>query len=111
MGGASGAGGVAESSGTRVAHGAGQGASPADERPGRAEGETHSTPGAASALMGGFQFTFGAIASPLVGLFGEDSSLPMALIMLIALAGAGLSPAGPARPWRGDGEVTARSGR
>ncbi|WP_405665921.1 multidrug effflux MFS transporter [Streptomyces sp. NBC_01166] len=67
-------------------------------------------PGAASALMGGFQFTFGAIASPLVGLFGADSSLPMAFVMLIALAGAGLSLAVLARPWRGDGEVTARSG-
>lgn len=65
----------------------------------------HAAPGAASALLGGFQFLFGAIASPLVGLFGEDSSAPMALIMLIALAGAGASLVALARPWRGDGEV------
>jgi hypothetical protein len=49
------------------------------------------TPGAASALLGGLQFLFGAIASPVVGLFGETSSLPMALIMLVAAALAALA--------------------
>ncbi|MFF3204261.1 hypothetical protein [Streptomyces sp. NPDC002962] len=63
-------------------------------------------PGAASALLGGLQFLFGALASPLVGLFGEDSSLPMALIMLAA-AGAGLALVGLARPWQGHGEPDA----
>ncbi|MEU6140544.1 multidrug effflux MFS transporter [Streptomyces sp. NPDC047081] len=62
------------------------------------------TPGAASALLGGFQFLFGALASPLVGLFGEASSLPMALIMLIAVAAAGVALVALARPWRGEGE-------
>ncbi|MGW0580120.1 multidrug effflux MFS transporter [Streptomyces sp. NPDC002920] len=61
-------------------------------------------PGAASALLGGLQFFLGALASPLVGLFGEDSSLPMALIMLIAVAAAGLALVGLARPWQGHGE-------
>ncbi|KOG38564.1 multidrug effflux MFS transporter [Streptomyces resistomycificus] len=61
-------------------------------------------PGAASALVGGLQFLFGALASPLVGLFGEDSSLPMALIMLTAVAGAALALVGLARPWQGHGE-------
>ncbi|MBB4683575.1 MFS transporter [Amycolatopsis jiangsuensis] len=48
-------------------------------------------PGAASALMGGLQFACGAVASPLVGVFGEGSSLPMAVIMLSALVLAGLA--------------------
>ncbi|MBT2414351.1 multidrug effflux MFS transporter [Streptomyces sp. ISL-12] len=61
-------------------------------------------PGAASALLGGFQFLFGAVASPLVGLFGEDSSRPMATIMLISAAAAALALVGLARPWQGHGE-------
>lgn len=48
-------------------------------------------PGAASALLGGLQFLFGAIASPMVGLFGESSSLPMALVMLVSAALAALA--------------------
>ncbi|MFJ4616924.1 multidrug effflux MFS transporter [Streptomyces sp. NPDC088812] len=63
-----------------------------------------SAPGAASALLGGLQFLFGALASPLVGLFGEHSSLPMALVMLIAVAAAAAALAGLARPWEGHGE-------
>ncbi|MDR6979975.1 DHA1 family bicyclomycin/chloramphenicol resistance-like MFS transporter [Streptomyces sp. 3330] len=66
-------------------------------------------PGAASALLGGLQFLFGALASPLVGLFGEDSSLPMALIMLAAATGAGLTLVGLARPWQGHGEPASPS--
>lgn len=62
-------------------------------------------PGAASALLGGVQFLFGALTSPLVGLFGENSSLPMAVIMLIAAAGAGVALVGLARPWEGRGET------
>ncbi|MET7475594.1 multidrug effflux MFS transporter [Streptomyces sp. NPDC005648] len=61
-------------------------------------------PGAASALLGGLQFLFGALASPLVGLFGEGSSLPMALIMLISVTTAGVALVCLARPWRGEGE-------
>ncbi|WP_043663395.1 multidrug effflux MFS transporter [Streptomyces xylophagus] len=66
-----------------------------------------SAPGAASALLGGLQFLFGALAAPLVGLFGEDSSLPMAVIMLIAVAAAGVALVGLARPWEGRGEPAA----
>ncbi|MGE4327759.1 MAG: MFS transporter, partial [Pseudodonghicola sp.] len=40
--------------------------------------------GTASALLGALQFCLGAIASPLVGLAGEDSALPMALVMVAA---------------------------
>jgi DHA1 family bicyclomycin/chloramphenicol resistance-like MFS transporter len=76
---------------------------PAGMSIGQAVGRT--APGAASALLGGFQFFFGALASPLVGLFGEDSSLPMALIMLIAVAAAGFALVGLVRPWLGHGET------
>ncbi|MFJ2093497.1 multidrug effflux MFS transporter [Streptomyces sp. NPDC087901] len=65
-----------------------------------------SAPGAASALIGGLQFLFGAVASPLVGLFGEDSATPMAAIILIALALAGVCLVLLARPWMSHGEVT-----
>ncbi|HWG23927.1 multidrug effflux MFS transporter [Actinospica sp.] len=61
-------------------------------------------PGAASALLGGFQFLLGALASPLVGVFGTTSSLPMAAIMLISMACACLALFGLARPWEGNGE-------
>ncbi|POX36962.1 Bcr/CflA family drug resistance efflux transporter [Streptomyces sp. Ru73] len=63
-------------------------------------------PGAASALLGGLQFLFGAVASPLVGAFGEDSSAPMALLMLIALAAAALCLLTLVRPWQRRGETT-----
>ncbi|GAB3500938.1 Bcr/CflA family multidrug efflux MFS transporter [Amycolatopsis cihanbeyliensis] len=39
------------------------------------------TAGAASALLGVLQFVLGGVASPLVGLGGTSSALPMALIM------------------------------
>ncbi|KAB2388440.1 multidrug effflux MFS transporter [Actinomadura montaniterrae] len=65
-------------------------------------------PGAASALLGGLQFGFGALAAPLVGLFGESSSAPMAVIMLVALMLALLALAVLVRPRRGHGEIGAR---
>ena len=40
--------------------------------------------GTGSAIMGALQFTLAAIASPLVGLAGEDSAVPMAIVMLVA---------------------------
>lgn len=40
--------------------------------------------GTGSALMGALQFTLAAIASPLVGLAGEGSAVPMAIVMLVA---------------------------
>jgi DHA1 family bicyclomycin/chloramphenicol resistance-like MFS transporter len=60
--------------------------------------------GAASAVLGGLQFLLGALASPLVGLFGTGSSLPMALIMLITTACATLALLALARPWQGHAE-------
>ncbi|MEU6201692.1 multidrug effflux MFS transporter [Streptomyces sp. NPDC047061] len=74
---------------------------------GQAAGRT--APGAASALLGGFQFLFGALAAPLVGVFGQDSSRPMAFVMLSALAAAGLALVGLARPWEGRGEPVVRT--
>jgi MFS transporter, DHA1 family, multidrug resistance protein len=46
-----------------------------------------STAGAASGLLGVAQFAFGAAVAPLVGLAGEDTALPMALV--IAALGLG----------------------
>jgi DHA1 family bicyclomycin/chloramphenicol resistance-like MFS transporter len=60
-------------------------------------------PGAASALLGGLQFLFGAVASPVVGLFGETSSLPMSLVMLVSAALAALALVVLVRPWQGHG--------
>ncbi|WP_329342753.1 multidrug effflux MFS transporter [Streptomyces sp. NBC_01352] len=80
---------------------------PAGMSIGQAVGRT--APGAASALLGGLQFFFGALAAPLVGLFGEDSSLPMALIMLTSVAAAGVALVGLARFWQGHGEPERRT--
>lgn len=63
------------------------------------------SPGAASALLGAAQFLLGALASPLVGLFGTSSALPMAVIMLIALLCGVVALTCLARPWHGAGET------
>lgn len=47
--------------------------------------------GAASALLGASQFFIGAIASPLVGIAGEDTALPMAIVQVVAVLLATLS--------------------
>ncbi|MFD1828372.1 multidrug effflux MFS transporter [Streptomyces desertarenae] len=46
--------------------------------------------GSASALLGASQFLIGALASPLVGVAGEDTAVPMAAVQLgtVLLAGA-----------------------
>ncbi len=62
-------------------------------------------PGATSALMGGLQFLAGAVVSPVVGLFGTASSLPMALIMLTSVLLAALALLTLARPWLRLGEA------
>lgn len=54
-------------------------------------GQVPRTAGTGSALLGALQFCFAAIASPLVGLAGEHSALPMALVMVGAAAFAILS--------------------
>ncbi len=45
--------------------------------------------GSASALLGLLQYTFGAIAAPLVGVAGEETALPMAIV-IAALGAAAL---------------------
>jgi Bcr/CflA subfamily drug resistance transporter len=61
-------------------------------------------PGSASALMGATQFLCGAAISPIVGLFGHSSSVPMAGVMLSAFVAAFVFLGMLARPWLGRGE-------
>ncbi|MCX6502699.1 MAG: multidrug effflux MFS transporter [Microbacterium sp.] len=49
------------------------------------------TRGAGSALLGSTQFLVGAIASPIVGLWGEHTAVPMALVALVCVAIAGVA--------------------
>ncbi|MCT2590151.1 multidrug effflux MFS transporter [Streptomyces sp. N2-109] len=56
--------------------------------------------GSASALLGASQFLVGAIASPLVGIAGEETAVPMALVQLGSLLVAGACFLGLCRPWR-----------
>ncbi|WP_079025400.1 Bcr/CflA family multidrug efflux MFS transporter [Streptomyces yangpuensis] len=68
--------------------------------------------GSASALLGTSSFLVGAIASPLVGIAGEDTAVPMALVQLVcAVLSAGCFLA-LCRPWqkRGDPAVPATAG-
>ncbi|MBY6090728.1 multidrug effflux MFS transporter [Maritimibacter alkaliphilus] len=63
--------------------------------------QTPRTAGTASALLGALQFCLGAVASPLVGLAGEGTALPMACVMIAAAVLAVgsfllLTPRGPA---------------
>lgn len=46
--------------------------------------------GTAAALLGAVQFTFGAAASPLVGLGGENTAVPMAVVIVVC-TGLGLA--------------------
>ncbi|TGB01521.1 multidrug effflux MFS transporter [Streptomyces sp. MZ04] len=56
--------------------------------------------GSASALLGTSSFLIGAIASPLVGIAGEGTAVPMALVQLVcALAAIGCF-VGLCRPWQ-----------
>ncbi|WP_265291425.1 multidrug effflux MFS transporter [Streptomyces sp. SHP 1-2] len=57
--------------------------------------------GSASALLGTSSFLIGALASPLVGIAGEDTAVPMALVQLVA-AGVALGLLALCRP-RGAG--------
>ncbi|MDT0379511.1 multidrug effflux MFS transporter [Streptomyces sp. DSM 42041] len=56
--------------------------------------------GSASALLGTSQFLVGAVASPLVGIAGEHTAVPMALVQLGALLVAVGGFLGLCRPWR-----------
>ncbi|MGP4110636.1 multidrug effflux MFS transporter [Streptomyces sp. 4N509B] len=56
--------------------------------------------GSASALLGSSQFFVGAVASPLVGVAGEDTAVPMAVVQLTVILLAAASFLALCRPWR-----------
>ncbi|MET9385244.1 multidrug effflux MFS transporter [Streptomyces sp. NPDC002928] len=59
----------------------------------------HHGAGSASALLGTSSFLIGAIASPLVGVAGEHTAVPMALVQLVAALVALACFVGMCRPW------------
>jgi len=59
-----------------------------------------STAGSASGLLGLAQFALGALAAPLVGLAGQGSALPMAVVIAVLGAGALATSALVAAPRR-----------
>ncbi|MFJ8195874.1 multidrug effflux MFS transporter [Streptomyces sp. NPDC096152] len=66
---------------------------------------TRHSAGSASALLGATSFLIGAVASPLVGIAGEHTAVPMAVVQLAAALVALACFAGLCRPWntRGSG--------
>ncbi|MFJ8532779.1 multidrug effflux MFS transporter [Streptomyces sp. NPDC093591] len=60
---------------------------------------TKQAAGSASALLGTSSFLIGAIASPLVGIAGEDTAVPMAVVQLAAALVALACFMGMCRPW------------
>ncbi|MEE1928583.1 multidrug effflux MFS transporter [Streptomyces sp. TRM 70351] len=59
--------------------------------------------GSASALLGTSQFLIGAVASPLVGVAGEHTAVPMAVVQLVTVLLAALCFLTLCRPWRREG--------
>ncbi|MEU9110566.1 multidrug effflux MFS transporter [Streptomyces sp. NPDC048483] len=60
--------------------------------------------GSASALLGTSTFLLGSIASPLVGIAGERTAVPMAVVQLSCAVLALVSFLGMCRPWQRRGE-------
>ncbi|MEV6169634.1 multidrug effflux MFS transporter [Streptomyces sp. NPDC051954] len=60
---------------------------------------TRHAAGSASALLGTSSFLIGAVASPLVGVAGEDTAVPMAVVQLAAALVALACFMGMCRPW------------
>ncbi len=56
--------------------------------------------GSASALLGTCSFLVGAIASPLVGIAGEHTAVPMTVVQLVCAVAAMASFVGLCRPWQ-----------
>ncbi|WAL95186.1 multidrug effflux MFS transporter [Streptomyces sp. Je 1-369] len=56
--------------------------------------------GSASALLGTSSFLVGAVASPLVGIAGEDTAVPMAVVQLACALAAIACFVGLCRPWQ-----------
>jgi DHA1 family bicyclomycin/chloramphenicol resistance-like MFS transporter len=60
---------------------------------------TRHSAGSASALLGTSSFLIGAVASPLVGIAGEHTAVPMAVVQLAAALVALACFMGMCRPW------------
>ncbi|MDH6216591.1 DHA1 family bicyclomycin/chloramphenicol resistance-like MFS transporter [Streptomyces pseudovenezuelae] len=60
---------------------------------------TKKAAGSASALLGTSSFLIGAVASPLVGIAGEHTAVPMAVVQLVAALVALACFMGICRPW------------
>ncbi|WP_416964676.1 multidrug effflux MFS transporter [Streptomyces sp. Agncl-13] len=60
---------------------------------------TRHSAGSASALLGTSSFLIGAVASPLVGIAGEHTAVPMAVVQLVAALVAVACFVGMCRPW------------
>lgn len=60
---------------------------------------TKHSAGSASALLGTSSFLIGAIASPLVGIAGEDTAVPMAVVQVVSALVALACFMGLCRPW------------
>ena len=60
---------------------------------------TKHSAGSASALLGTSSFLIGAVASPLVGIAGEHTAVPMAVVQLAAALVATACFVGMCRPW------------
>ncbi|MFE1341363.1 multidrug effflux MFS transporter [Streptomyces sp. NPDC058733] len=60
---------------------------------------TRHSAGSASALLGTSSFLVGAIASPLVGIAGEHTAVPMAVVQLVGALVALACFVGMCRPW------------
>ncbi|MEU1674851.1 multidrug effflux MFS transporter [Streptomyces roseifaciens] len=56
--------------------------------------------GSASALLGTSTFLLGALASPLVGIAGEGTAVPMAVVQLVCALAAAACFLGLCRPWQ-----------
>ncbi|WP_079127132.1 Bcr/CflA family multidrug efflux MFS transporter [Streptomyces sp. TP-A0874] len=61
---------------------------------------TRHAAGSASALLGTATFLAGAVASPLVGVAGEKTAVPMAVVQLVCGLAAVCCFLGMCRPWR-----------
>ncbi|MFI8432589.1 multidrug effflux MFS transporter [Streptomyces sp. NPDC079020] len=59
--------------------------------------------GSASALLGTSSFLIGAIASPLVGIAGEKTAVPMAVVQVVCALAAVACFLGLCRPWQRQG--------
>ncbi|MEV5876699.1 multidrug effflux MFS transporter [Streptomyces sp. NPDC052101] len=70
---------------------------------------TRHAAGSASALLGTSSFLVGAVASPLVGVAGEHTAVPMALVQLAGALVAAACFVGLCRPWTTRGNTRAGS--